>query len=131
MICFELQLFPKTQNHCLNVTSVYILHCGMGEETSGPSYADFLTMRGPTLSPVSVLCFAWLPSQYGNFLDFQHLQKTPLSPISSISTVSTTLAQSILTVVLTRFSFIPGSMASFSLTTGPTTGVLARPWRER
>merc|ERR1711933_99265 len=114
-------------NHCINVTSVYYSLRSSILEGQHPSYADFLTMRGPTLSPVSLLCLAWLPSQYGNFLDFQHLQKTPLSPMSSMSTVSTTLAQSILMVLLTRFSFIPGSMASFSFTIGPTTGVLARP----
>ena len=31
-------------------------------------------IKGPTLSPVRLLCLAWDPSQYGNFLDFQHLR---------------------------------------------------------
>ena len=57
-----------------------------------------------------------------------YLQKTPLSPMSSMSTESTTLAHSILMVSLTLLGLNPGSMESFSLIAGPTTGELARPW---
>ena len=33
----------------------------------------FLTSRGPTLSPVALLCFTWVPSHSGNVPDLQHL----------------------------------------------------------
>jgi len=33
----------------------------------------FLTSRGPTLSPVALLCFTWAPSHSGNVPDLQHL----------------------------------------------------------
>jgi len=39
---------------------------------------------GPTLSPVAALCFAWLPSQAGNFVDNQHRHATNFSPAASV-----------------------------------------------
>lgn len=33
----------------------------------------FFKRRGPTLSPVALLCFTWLPSQSGKVPDLQHL----------------------------------------------------------
>ena len=60
-----------------------------------------MTITGPTLSPVSLLCTAWAPSQFGNLEDFQHLQITHFSP-DFISIVFTTFAdvKSILLLIL-------------------------------
>jgi hypothetical protein len=33
----------------------------------------FFKTRGPTLSPVALLCLTWVPSQRGNVPDRQHL----------------------------------------------------------
>ena len=41
------------------------------------------TMRGPTLSPVALLCFTCAPSQSGKVPDCQQRQKTPFLPGSS------------------------------------------------
>lgn len=41
-----------------------------------------LTIKGPTLSPVVLLCSLWEPSQYGQLLVFQQRQKTALSLMS-------------------------------------------------
>lgn len=41
------------------------------------------TMTGPTLSPESLLCVMWLPSQLGNVLDRQHRHNTHL-PFSRV-----------------------------------------------
>eukprot|EP00670_Eutreptiella_braarudii_P018406 CAMPEP_0174352468 /NCGR_PEP_ID=MMETSP0811_2-20130205/10839_1 /TAXON_ID=73025 ORGANISM="Eutreptiella gymnastica-like, Strain CCMP1594" /NCGR_SAMPLE_ID=MMETSP0811_2 /ASSEMBLY_ACC=CAM_ASM_000667 /LENGTH=47 /DNA_ID= /DNA_START= /DNA_END= /DNA_ORIENTATION= len=42
------------------------------------SLAGALMMRGPTLSPVSLLCATWDPSQAGNVPDLQQRHMTAL-----------------------------------------------------
>lgn len=56
----------------------------------------FVITTGPTLSPVVLLCGPWLPSQYGQFFDFQHLQNADLSPKFSIGMTSATFGSSFL-----------------------------------
>jgi hypothetical protein len=34
----------------------------------------FFKSKGPTLSPVALLCFTWLPSHSGKVPDLQHLR---------------------------------------------------------
>ena len=64
----------------------------------------FCTIRGPTLSPVSALCFAWLPSQSGKVALFQQRQYTrlPLSSMSATLQKSTTFCADSCTLVFTR-----------------------------
>lgn len=58
--------------------------------------AYFFNRRGPTLSPVSLLCFTWAPLQRGKVSDLQHLQYAVNGLESSLAwTVSTTLSESL------------------------------------
>lgn len=44
---------------------------------------SFFRSNGPTLSPVALLCFTWLPSHKGKVPDLQHLYiQTPTTQIS-------------------------------------------------
>jgi hypothetical protein len=44
----------------------------------------FLTSRGPTLSPVALLCFTWVPSHSGNVPDLQHLITKKAIKVSTV-----------------------------------------------
>lgn len=55
------QIFTNLCQCFKRIANVYSGHIDSHTQAS-----FFLMIRGPTLSPVSWLCFAWEPSQYGN-----------------------------------------------------------------
>eukprot|EP00405_Crypthecodinium_cohnii_P020477 CAMPEP_0206486486 /NCGR_PEP_ID=MMETSP0324_2-20121206/41074_1 /ASSEMBLY_ACC=CAM_ASM_000836 /TAXON_ID=2866 /ORGANISM="Crypthecodinium cohnii, Strain Seligo" /LENGTH=158 /DNA_ID=CAMNT_0053964785 /DNA_START=208 /DNA_END=684 /DNA_ORIENTATION=+ len=65
-------------------------HRTRAQNVREPSHLLAFTMSGPTLSPVSLLCVAWEPSQYGNFLDRQQRHITTFPSVFCSSSMSPT-----------------------------------------
>jgi hypothetical protein len=80
-------------------------------------------MAGPTLSPVALLCFTWLPSQRGNLELFQHLHRTHFSPLLILIWWTIFSAERSISVLIRVFEFaLSLSGSDFSL-------IIERPWK--